>query len=505
MTSEGNPAAATTVPEKTFVGHPLGLVNLFCTEMWERFSYYGMRAILILYMVAAVKDGGLAMTTPEASTIYGTYTMCVYLGSLPGGFIGDRFLGARKAVLLGGIIIALGHFTIAVPSTYTLFAGMAMIVIGTGLLKPNMSTMVGMLYKPGDLRRDGGFSIFYMGVNIGALLAPLVCGYLAQGAEFKAWLTSVGIPPHVSWHWGFGAAGVGMVFGLINYVLQSKLLGDAGLRPQGKVSKNVERTAESETESAESLEGGTAASASGTAESAEGTAKSPDSTASDTSNEGSPILTKQEVKRIGAIALLFIFNILFWAIYEQGGSSLNLFATKCTDCSILGWSFPSSWLQTFQASFVILFAPLFSALWLKLGEKQPTAPAKFAIGILLLGCGISLMVPASILAAQGKVSPLWLVFLYLLEVLGELCLSPVGLSTVTKLAPARYIALTMGTWYTSIAIANFVAGKLSGMFDETKVSSMTTLFGSMAIAAFVAAGLMRLMVPTVKKLMSGVR
>jgi POT family proton-dependent oligopeptide transporter len=474
MTSAG---ATTVMEEKTFAGHPRGLVNLFCTEMWERFSYYGMRAILVLYMVAAVSEGGLGMSNKEAGGIYGFYTMCVYLSALPGGFIGDRFLGARKAVLIGGIIIALGHFTIAVPSIHTLYAGMAMIVLGTGLLKPNMSTMVGMLYKTGDTRRDAGFSIFYMGVNIGAMLAPLVCGFLAQGAEFKAWLTTIGMPPHVSWHWGFGAAGVGMVFGLLFYVLQGKMLGDAGLRPSGK--KEIAASEAAAT-----------------------------SAASDASNDAPKLesgLTKEEISRIGAIAVLFVFNILFWAIYEQGGSSLNLFATNCTDCSIFGWKFPSSWLQTFQASFVIIFAPVFSWLWIKLGEKQPVAPAKFAIGILLLGLGITLMVPASMLAAQGLVSPWWLVCVYLLEVLGELCLSPVGLSTVTKLAPARYVALTMGAWYTSISMGNFVAGQLSGFFDEKNVSGMTTLFGSMGGAAIVAAILMACMVPLVKKLMGTVR
>lgn len=465
------------VEEKTFVGHPRGLVNLFFTEMWERFSYYGMRAILVLYMVAALKDGGMGMTNAEAGTIYGFYTMSVYLSALPGGFIGDRFLGARLAVLIGGIIIACGHFTIAFPSVATLYAGMAMIVIGTGLLKPNMSTMVGMLYKPGDTRRDAGFSIFYMGVNIGAMLAPLVCGYLAQGVEFKAWLTSIGMSPHISWHWGFGAAGVGMVIGLVHYVWQAKLLGDAGLRPQAKK---------------ETIRLETAANAKGEQKEEEEEAES-------------GLLTKDEIRRIGAIAVLFVFNILFWAIYEQGGSSLNIFAYKCTDTTLFGWHFPSSWLQTFQASFVIIFAPVFSWLWIKLGDKQPAAPTKFAIGIFLLGLGIALMVPASILAAEGKVSPLWLICVFLLEVLGELCLSPVGLSTVTKLAPAKFVALTMGAWYTSIAIANFVAGKLSGLFDEKNTETMTTLFGSMGLAAFVAALIMMLLVPTVKKLMGKVR
>ncbi|MBS1954165.1 MAG: peptide MFS transporter [Cyanobacteria bacterium SZAS-4] len=453
----------TALAEETFAGHPKGLFNLFFTEMWERFSYYGMRAILVLYMVAAVSDGGLALTNKEAGQIYGLYTMAVYLSALAGGFIGDKVFGARRAVLLGGIIIAFGHFTIAFASTITLFIGMVLIVLGTGLLKPNMATIVGALYKPGDMRRDAGFSIFYMGVNVGAMFAPLVCGYLAQGEEFKAWLSSVGISPHVSWHFGFAAAGIGMVIGLIVFVTQARLLGTAGLKTKAAPAAVVETSTTAE------------------------------------------FLSRDEWRRLGAIAVLFVFNILFWAIYEQGGSSLNIFASKCVDNTIFGWSFPSTWLQTFQAGFIVLFAPVISMVWLKLGDKQPTAPTKFAIGIVLLGLGISLMVPASMLAAQGKVSPLWLIGVFLFECLGELCLSPVGLSTVTKLAPARFASLTMGAWYLSISIGNYTAGSLSGLFDEKNPSGMTTLFGSMAVSALVATVLMALLVPMVKKLMGNIK
>lgn len=452
------------IAEETFAGHPKGLFNLFFTEMWERFSYYGMRAILVLYMVTAVADGGLAMTNAQAGQIYGLYTMAVYLSALPGGFLGDKVFGARRAVLIGGIVIALGHFTIAFPSTTSLFLGMLMIVLGTGLLKPNMATMVGALYGPGDVRRDAGFSIFYMGVNLGAMFAPLVCGYLAQGTEFKTWLTSIGVSPHISWHFGFAAAGIGMVVGLIIFLLNARLLGNAGL----KIARS---------EAAES----------------------------DKKQTNGEFLSKDEWRRIGAIGLLFLFNILFWAIYEQGGSSLNIFASKCVNTTIFGWSFPSTWLQTFQALFIIIFAPIISWIWLKLGEKQPTAPSKFGIGIFLLGLGISLMVPASMLAAHDKVSPLWLVGVFLLECLGELCLSPVGLSTVTKLAPARFGSLTMGAWYLSISIGNYVAGSLSGFFDEKNISGMNTLFGAMAVSAMVATGLMALLVPTIKKLMGGIK
>lgn len=453
------------VSDKAFLGHPRGLFNLFFTETWERFSYYGMRAILILYMEAAIANGGLGISHKDASEIYGLYTSAVYFTALPGGFFGDKIFGARNAVLIGGIIIALGHFTIAYPSAFSLYAGMIMIVLGTGLLKPNIATIVGGLYKQGDTRRDAGFSIFYMGVNLGAMFAPIACGFLAQSPDFKKWLVSAGFPAESSWHWGFAAAGFGMVLGLLNFVLQSKALGDAGLKkpPQPKEVK---------------------------------------SDGSDTPKEA---LTKEEWRRIGAIGLLFIFNILFWAIYEQGGSSLNVFASKCIDTHLFGFEFPSTWLQTFQALFIVLFAPIISMIWLKLGDKQPAAPTKFGIGVFLLGLGISLMVPATMLAAHGLVSPLWLIGVFLLECLGELCLSPVGLSTVTKLAPARFASLTMGAWYLSISIGNYVAGRLSGFFDENNVSGMTTLFGSMAVSALVATLLMVVMVPYIKKLMGPIK
>lgn len=428
--------------------------------MWERFSYYGMKAILMLYMLEAISSGGMGMKQEDAAQIFGLYTMSVYLASVPGGLIADKLIGQRFAVLVGGIIIALGHFAMAIPSTQTFYLGLVLIVCGTGLLKPNISTMLGMLYKEGDPRRDGGFSIFYVGINVGAALAPLVCGFLAQGNEFKAWLTSMGWPVHSGWHWGFGAAGVGMVFGLMFYVLQWKMLGSAGLKPQKK----------------------------------EGEARV----------EAVP-LTENEKKRVGAIVILAFFNFLFWTIYEQGGTSLNVFADRLTDTTIFGWAYPSSWLQFFQAGFIIILAPLFSMLWSRLGDKQPAAPAKFTMGLLLLSLGIVLMVPASMLAAQGKVSALWLVSVYFLEVCGELCLSPVGLSTVTKLAPIRFMSLTMGAWFISNACGNYMAGYLSGFFDENDTSKLTFLFGSMAAAAFIGTGILALLVPKVKKLMGSVK
>jgi len=429
--------------------------------MWERFSYYGMRAILVLYMVAPVNEGGLGFSMNVAAQIYGTYTMLIYLSSIPGGLIADKFLGYRLAVFIGGAIIACGHFTMAIPSVQAFYTGLGLIIIGTGLLKPNISTMVGTLYPINDNRRDSGFSIFYMGVNIGGALAPIACGFLAQSAEFKSFLASCHIDPFTCWHWGFAAAGVGMIFGLTQYVLGRDRLKAVGAKPHRK-------------------------------------------TATETADQQSGPLTADEWKRIGAIAILFFFSLVFWAIYEQGGSSLNVFATKLTDTNLFGWHFPSSWLQSFQAIFVIILAPIFSVIWINLGKREPSSPAKFAYGLLFLCLGIGLMVPASMLARQGLVSPLWLIGVYLLEVVGELCLSPVGLSTVTKLAPVRFLGLTMGLWYVSLALGNRCAGFLAGTFNPNDPMAMVALFGGMSAAAIISAGILALLTPTVRKLMVGV-
>jgi proton-dependent oligopeptide transporter, POT family len=444
-------------------GHPAGLTTLFFTELWERFSYYGMRAILMLYMVAPTAEGGLGFPIEKAASIYGTYTMLVYMASIPGGWVADRLIGGRLSVLIGGIIIALGHFTLVFQQLPFFYAGLCLIVVGTGLLKPNVSSMLGSLYSQGDNRRDGGFSIFYMGINIGAALAPLVCGYLAQSGQFKSWLVSVGLEPASSWHWGFGAAGVGMALGLAHYLLQQKRLGNAGLRPQAKQKKKKDEHVE----------------------------KQP--------------LTAAEWKRLGAIGVLFFFATMFWAVYEQGGSSLSLFADKLTDCTIFGWNFPSSWFQSLQAVFVIALAPLFSLLWLRLGKREPSSPAKFTYGLLFLGLGIALMVPASLAAQTGKVSLWWLTAVYFLQVVGELCLSPVGLSTVTKLAPLRMVGMIMGVWFLASSLGNKLAGYLGGFFNDKDLSSLTNLYGGMAGAVLLATAILFALTPTVRKLMGGIR
>ncbi len=454
---------STTTPFDTsgLGGHPKGLTTLFFTELWERFSYYGMRAILVLYMVAPVANGGLAFDTKTAASIYGTYTMSVYLMSLPGGLLADRILGARLTVLLGGIIIACGHFTMAFSSSTFFYTGLVLIALGTGLLKPNISTMVGSLYGENDPRRDSGFSIFYMGINIGAVLAPLVCGYLAQSEGFKQWLTAQEFDPSASWHWGFGAAGVGMTLGLIVYLAHRQRLAHIG--QMIRKTKNA------------------------------------------TSAVTHPPLTSAEWKRIGAIFVFFLFTILFWAAYEQKGASLNLFADRLVRTEAFGMRFPSSWLQSLTAFFVIILAPLFSILWVRLGERQPSSPAKFTFGLLFIGLGYVLMVPAAMLTASGKISPLWLVGLYFLEVVGEMCLSPVGLSTVTKLAPAKVLGIMMGVWFLAASFGNKLAGYFAGFFNANDAGALTTLYGSIAVGLLIAAGVLAALTPAIRRMMGGVR
>ena len=450
---ESDPLADTS----GFAGHPKGLGPLFFTELWERFSYYGMRSILILYLTSAAAQGGLGFDVKQASSIYGWYTMAVYLTALPGGWIADFLTGARRAVLLGGVIIALGHFTMVFHSTDLVFLGMGLIAIGTGLLKPNISVMVGKLYPGNDPRRDSGFSIFYMGINVGALAAPLIVGFLAKTETFKNILTSFGMDPTKSWHWGFAAAGVGMVIGLIVYVLNGRSLAHVGDR--------IPRSAKVKTDVAPA-----------------------------------PPLTKNDWMRIVAILILFVFTIVFWAAYEQKGASLNLFADKLTNTTLFGAQFSPVYLQSLTPAFVILLTPLFSMLWIRLGDRQPSSPVKFTLGLMLIGLAYLLLVPATVLTAQGRVSFWWLVGLYFLEVCGEMCLSPVGLSTVTKLAPAKLVGLMMGAWFLATSLGNKLAGYLSGFFVANDSWQLTKLYGGIALGLLVSAAILALMTPSIKKM-----
>jgi len=424
-----------------WLGHPRGLSVLFFTEMWERFSYYGMRALLILYMVAPVDAGGLGYDTMRAASIYGWYTMLVYAMAIPGGFVADRFLGHYGAVLLGGIIIACGHFSMALPATTFFFIGLGLIIVGTGLLKPNVSTMVGSLYAPGDARRDSGFSLFYMGINIGAMAAPLVCGWLGQ---------------RVDWHLGFAAAGVGMVVGVIQYILGRRWLEVARSRETRQATSDGEVVPAAK-------------------------------------------LTRAEWNRLGVIGVLFAFALIFWSAFEQAGSSLTLFAERYTRLSVFGWSFPSSWFQVEQPLFVLILAPTFAWMWIRLGARQPSSPAKFAIGLFLVSLGFLWIVPAAAIA-QGRgvrMSPMWLTVLYLVHTFGELCLSPVGLSLVTKLAPTRMVGLMMGVWFLATSFGNKIAGWIAGFFDVIPVAR---LFFYVFLAAFAGSVVLALLARPISRL-----
>ncbi|HET8782435.1 MAG TPA: peptide MFS transporter [Pyrinomonadaceae bacterium] len=443
--------------EKLFAGHPAGLGPLFFTELWERFSYYGMRAILIFYLTAAAAEGGLGWDVKNASAIWGWYVFSVYITALPGGLIADYVTGARRAVFLGGAIIALGHFSMVVHSQNFFYGGLALIAIGTGLLKPNISAMVGGLYKENDPRRDSGFSIFYMGINIGALLAPLVITYLAMSASFKGFLSSMGMDPTMSWHWGFGASGIGMVIGLLVYVLARKKLAHVGNTLKTR-SANAEEKVQ-------------------------------------------PALTKGDWKRIAAIFIFFLFTILFWGAYEQKGASLNLFAARLTNTELFGWKFPAGYLQSLTPAFVIILTPIFSTLWIRLKDRQPSSPVKFTLGLIFIGLAYCLMIPAAMLTAQGRISFLWLVGLYFLEVCGEMCLSPVGLSTVTKLAPPKLVGIMMGLWFFAAALGNKLAGYLSGFFVSDNSWQLVKLYGGIAVGLLASALLLALLTPMVKRLM----
>ncbi|HKR63416.1 MAG TPA: peptide MFS transporter [Thermoanaerobaculia bacterium] len=434
--------------QRQFVGHPFGLITLFFTEMWERFSYYGMRALLILYMVGSTQKPGLGFSTEKSAQIYGLYTMLVYLMGIPGGFLADRWLGHRRAVFIGGCIIAAGHFSMAFPSIATFYLGLLLIILGTGLLKPNVSTIVGTLYTRDDPRRDAAFSIFYMGINLGAFISPLICGYLGQ---------------KINWHAGFAAAGFGMVLGLIQYAAGQKYLEPVS---DAKESK-YEPTAP------EPVQSGAA-------------------------------FTSQDWSRIAAASILTLFALIFWAGFEQAGSSLNLFADRATRLTVLGFNYPSSWFQSVEPLFVITLSPVFAVLWIKLGNRNPSSPAKFTLGLFFLALSFLLVVPAAkyFEAHNERVSPWWLVGLYLLQCIGELCLSPVGLSMVTKLSPARIVGFMMGVWFFATAMGNYVAGWVAGFLENRPFSEV---FMIAVVTSAAATLVLAVLIPAIKKMMSGVK
>lgn len=426
--------------------HPKGLYFLFTIEMWERFSYYGMRALLVLYMVKF-----LLFSTEHAGSVYGTYTGLVYLTPLIGGYIADRYMGQKSCILIGAVLMMLGHFAMAVSNLTFFYMALGLLILGNGFFKPNISTIVGQLYDENDPRRDGGFTIFYMGINLGAFLSPLICGTLGEKVGF---------------HYGFASAGVGMLIGLLIFLWgQNKYIKDIGNKPLCKeiiINDNHK-------------------------------------TACDVP------LTKDEKQKIAVIFIMMFFCIFFWASFEQAGSSMTLFADRSTNRFIpfLNWEFPVSYFQSVNPLLIILLAPIFSKLWIDLADinKNPSMPVKFSIGLLLVAFGFVLMVIASAFAETGKVSYLWLMGVYLFHTLGELCISPVGLSMVTKLAPVKFASLLMGTWFLSSFFANFVAGYFAGCYDSLKT---TEFFMIPAVITGISSVVLFLLAKPIIKWMHGV-
>jgi len=421
--------------QKQLFGHPVGLYVLFFTEMWERFSYYGMRAILVLYLVAetAGDNAGLGWSNGEALALYGWYTMLVYVASIPGGIIADKLLGQRKSVLLGGILLVMGHSILAVEEMWAFYSGLGLIIAGVGMLKPNISTMVGGLYKQGDIRRDKGFTIFYIGINIGAFLSSLIVGYVGE--------------VH-GWHYGFGLAGIGMALGLIQY-----LLGQKHLRHVGNYIGNSMIAEEKEA------------------------AKRP--------------LTKIEKDRVVVLFISFLLVIVFWGAFEQAGGLMNIYAKENTNRMLLGWEIPASWFQSLNAMFIIFLGTTVAAYWAKrkLKGKLSTSLFKMILGLIIMGTGFFFMSAASAqFESTGSSAMYWLVLAYLFHTVGELCISPVALSYITKLAPLKYASIMMGVYFAMTGFGNKLAGLLGEASEKlgeftifTGIAGFCVVFGALVL------------------------
>jgi proton-dependent oligopeptide transporter, POT family len=494
-------AAADLVPARpaaaaTIFGQPRGLATLFLTEMWERFTYYGMRALLILFMAAALSKGGLGINDSSASAIYGLYLGSTYLLGLAGGWMADRLLGAQRAVICGGFFIMVGNALLALGNTAVFFVGLLVIAMGVGLLKPNVSALVASLYPEGGPRRDAGFSIFYMGINLGAFI----------GSQLVPWFAH-----WFGWRWGFALPAVGMAIGIAQFVWTRHNLNEAGLPPpaerrgswtpvivllgivaavvvlaiMGTVRINPVAMSNFATWAYASL------------------------------GLGYFIyliffagLSAVERKRAWVMVALFAGSVMFFAGYEQQGASFNLFADRYTDLHVLGHIVPSGVLQAVNPFFVITLAPVLAALWLALGRRGIDLPAsvKFGLGLIFLGLGFLVMYFASLHVLAGQmVLPTWLVCTYLLHSLGELCLSPVGLSYMSKLAPPRFVGQVMGMWFLSMALGSNIAGQLSGTYDSSHLESLPALFMRVFWYGMLVGVVMLALTPWIRRLMAGVK
>ena len=418
-------------------GHPKGLYLLFCVEMWERFSYYGMRALIVLYMVQ-----NLMYSTQKAGNIYGLYTGLVYLTPLIGGYLADRYFGQRKCISTGAILMICGLLLLAFGPKSLFLVSLCLMIIANGFFKSNISSLLGLLYENNEDKKDSAYTIFYMGINLGAFFSPLVCGTLAVKYGYE---------------YGFASAGIGMLVGLIFYkLLENKLLGEYGLNPVG-VNKSVDE------------------------------------------NNATEQNLDQQSSRLGALLVLMLFTVPFWVCFEQAGSSLTLFAQYMTDRSFFDWEIPTGYFQSLNPLFIILLAPLMSVLWssLRNKSKEPSSVYKFAIALFLIAVSFIVLAFAGFLSASGKVSPLWLVVGYFIMTVAELCLSPIGLSLVSKLAPKKFLSLIMGCWFLTSFLGNLIAGMVGGKYDAL---SPMQLFGMLAIISFAAFLLLLCFIPKLNKI-----
>lgn len=462
----------TTQTEKTFFGQPAGLQTLFFTEMWERMSYYGMRMLLVLFMTATLQEGGLALTVASATAIYGLYTGCVYFMGLPGGWISDRLLGGQRAVWYGGLIIMFGHIVLAIPNDKTFFVGLILVILGTGLLKPNIAALVGQLYSDKDVRRDSGFAIYYMGINIGSILGNFICGYLME---------------YQGWHWAFGAAAIGMAIGLIQYKRTLPKLNSIGDKPESPLSPKGEKISWSIIIGVLGAIGIIAYMAL-----TGGLTIDPVTVAEYVAISFTAIfvayyvaiywfgnLTTNEKKRLGALLLVCIASAFFWSGFEQAGSSMNLFARDYTDRFVGSFEVPTGWFQSLNSMFIVVLSPFFAALWINIGKRYvtPAYGIKCAVGLIIMASGFILMFLAAQWAASGlKVAPYWLIATYFLHTVGELCLSPVALSAISKLSPRRFAGQMMGVFVLTYSIGNIISGLLAGNFDPNAIDQLPQLY-----------------------------
>ena len=468
--------------DTAFFGHPIGLRTLFLTEMWERMSYYGMRGILVLFMTASINNGGLDFSNASASAIYGIYAAAVYLMALPGGWLADNIFGQQKTILFGGIVIMFGHLSLAIPNMTFFYLGLILVVMGTGLLKPNISAIVGGLYEKNPSMKESGFTIFYMSINIGSILGFFICGYLGE---------------NIGWHYGFGAAGIGMLLGVLQYKFNLNSLGDVGLKPTNLINEETKNNYIKITLTIflliliiifSGLSGLWTI--------------NPVPLANILTLIIASIslayflyiyflgqLSEDEKKKIVMIFILFIGASLFWSGFDQGGSSFNIFAKEYTDRIIFGWEYPASWLQVLNPILVVILSPFMAYLWIFLGKRMldPSLPFKFGMGLILMAVGfIFIAIGANIAMQDGLAGARWLLLTYLFHTVGELTLSPIGLAAISNLSPKRYVGQMMGIWFLASSLGAIIAGLLSGQATYAGLSSMPDLFNKIAIISSIA-------------------